>query len=248
MLTPLIFDVLHYPFFTFISAILFSHLKHVNKIALILLLAIGIIEILQPIVGRSSGYQDAIWGWLGLLTAYCWWLDSRFFKRVLCAAILSLYCSWASYKLYFPINHLISAKLVHNFEHRGDEFGWRNVNHDTEVLSLEYSKELNSRVLKGYKLDGLWTGVAFDFVKPALIKDKTHLTFDFYIEQDCKVLDVKLSFVGEIPQFQSVIWLKKGLNKLNIKILSDKALKQISIYYETKKGSDWYLIDNLTIE
>ena len=247
-----LFDLLHFPA-AFILTLFFLNKKDKIKTEVKLLtlsMLIMCIEILQFFSGRDASLMDMIWGWLGLFSAWIYLkLSGSIYKNI----IFTPYVFSVLIELmYISIPHLTFPVLT-RADNYIDHILFENVNEIKERMPSIVSSGSNyNKSIEGYKLDYPWSGLSYKFIIPIKLNDTSKLEFDFYSKTSFENLDVALTDdidkkVKSIPIVKTG-WQHYSINVTELFGKEKIKLSRVSIYFETSKGPDKYMVDNLVFK
>lgn len=249
-------DLLHYPVFMLLGTYLFSNIKRSYRNLIIVGILIIVMEFSQPLIGRSLSIIDILSGLMGIITAYIIsFKNLNNTKLTASAIIIGIYTYWVINSLFFPLTKSMNSEELGGFDWHWDIYGWNNINDIKSYdLKIVTSKTLNSKVLKGNKLNYTWSGVTYEWIIPARFSKNANLNFQFYPERFLSELDIKISYVDGTSKINSISNFESNWQEIKVPIYATKysndteLIKQISIYYESKEGPGWYKIDDVIIK
>ena len=179
-------NLLHFPSFFILGFMLTAYVPTKHLVVVLIIIA-ALIELIQPLIGRSADIVDLLLGSWGVASWYLYQSTIRYSRCMADTSIVLFFISTLLI-LYPKMNGLLYQNQFGDFDIRESSSGWRNIddtnNPPVELHQLRGQKQW---VLKGQELDYPWSGASYDWPLPFIYDDTLILSFNF--SQKNKILN-----------------------------------------------------------
>jgi len=260
----LIMDVLHFPsavLLTIFLVLLFQLLFQSQTIFPALttaLLLLVIIELVQPIFGRTSDVSDFILGGFGVVYGVVWSFQRsrrRARNGVIKFIILLLFILYSILQMYIASLYFNNKPRGFNFEQPFALSQWRNLNHiQKPALKIENNvQQGEGRLVQGRPINYQWSGMTYQNSLGIDLSDIKAMTLDYFHNGDQPTkLRLRIDDSKQQTFRAESRYVRFGWNQVVFELPFDdftdfrsNEIIKIGLFTDSKNINDFYLVDNI---